>query len=347
MSFAKLNFVEAQTDVATLDLIRLDNPNLDEPIDITSVNAIPQFFGYTNKFRSDSTWSYSYTIMNKAYSNLRFRIHQENIPSGVAIPEDTINIISHNYNNRDRDDWLGFGLSRKLNERWGIGVTTFLTLKSQDLLRETEFLSLQKNEKVLYNPQARFSSQQELQLRSTGLVWKIGVFHKTKNTNFGLSITTARLNIPILNNYVRETIYRDVDASDVALYQNTAYRRKSVYKTPTSIEFGLMQKVGTKHFVYFRKEYFAAISPYQLIKHNDENEANNFFYSTPQQAAKATVNFAFAYEYVINNSMTWMAGFRTDFNYFDETALHKTRDFVPSLGFWDLYHLSTGSSKAY
>ena len=39
-----------------------------------------------------------------------------------------------------------------------------------------------------------------------------------------------------------------------------------------------------------------------------------------------------------------MCGYRSDFNYFDEKALSREENYVSSISYWDLHHISAGFS---
>ena len=62
-------------------------------------------------------------------------------------------------------------------------------------------------------------------------------------------------------------------------------------------------------------------------------------------AKKAVVNFGLGLIRELSAKTSLYAGFSTDFNSFDLAQFNRTEDFVPTLGYWDLYHYSFGLSN--
>jgi hypothetical protein len=61
-------------------------------------------------------------------------------------------------------------------------------------------------------------------------------------------------------------------------------------------------------------------------------------------ANKEIVNFGFGWNRQFTEKFGMMAGFRTDFNNLDKDALNNAKGAIPAITFWNIYHLSAGTT---
>ena len=61
-------------------------------------------------------------------------------------------------------------------------------------------------------------------------------------------------------------------------------------------------------------------------------------------ANKEVWNFGFGWSRQFTEKFGMMAGFRTDFNNLDHEALEEVNGVVPAISYWNIYHISTGTT---
>ena len=61
-----------------------------------------------------------------------------------------------------------------------------------------------------------------------------------------------------------------------------------------------------------------------------------------QTANKRLINVGVGLVHKVVPGIAILAGFHTDFNYYDEQALPREENFVNSISYWNLYHISGG-----
>jgi len=319
--------------------------------------STPQLFAITYGNKKRPNWRTSFGWLTTTYSNIRLRARNE-VETDIysAIPGEEIYIGSWNYRNRVREDWYGFALTRKLGEKIGLGISTFLTMRSYEYIESQDQNILSQNS----GPTSQYESiryiviSDNLDGAAAGLLWKIGLAYEIKDYKFGLTVTTPRAQVGFLASMtLNSSIYSNFTLADSGFsspnYSVLFDRAQSVYKSPWIIDFGVMKNFFNTD-VYLRIGYFGKVPSYELVIPTEPSEISKNLNrisegaGIPYLAQKEVWNIAIGWNRMFTEKFGMMAGFRTDFNYIDVDALNKVKGFTPELSYWNLYHLSGGTN---
>ena len=64
-----------------------------------------------------------------------------------------------------------------------------------------------------------------------------------------------------------------------------------------------------------------------------------------QDASKSILNFGIGFIHILKEGWAVLGGYRTDFNYFNEKDLSRQENYVASISYWDIHHLSSGFTR--
>lgn len=316
------------------------------------VDTTPQIVSGIIKNKKNPDLSITYALLNRNYSFIKMNVNQEMYYN--ILPElegDEIYIANYDYYNRQREDWAGIGMGHKLGKYFGIGISYFFTIRTQDLNRSYNANVIEYFENGDVSSSLASSSFSEIfEYRNVGMLWKIGVNYDKDNLKLGLTITTPKLSLGVIpGDLRRDLITRIPPLTNITPIQSTNQSKvPTVHKLPLVVDLGVEYEFG-KTSVSARIGYSSKIATYSLLKAkppsseiqeilrpNDEN-FNSMF-----DANKALLNVGAGFIHVIKDGWAILGGFRTDFNYFDDKNLSRQENYVPSISYWDLYHVSGG-----
>lgn len=246
---------------------------------------------------------------------------------------------------------FGFGIGKKLNDKWSIGASLLFTWRYQSYERNLltrMFLNNTANTLVSANNMANFSYNN---LRSQ---LKLGVHYNAEKFDIGFAVNSPSLKIIgsgvvaadiTANNILFEGQRRDILANDRQAKLST------VYKSPWSVAGGInfYTKRGQ---LGFAAQYFSALDIYDVLRAKPATfvrppQAYNSIGSDDFLRIKSgnvpVLNWAVGYEYIINDRFTLDASFRTDNSFFDKRIKELT-GIRPDITSWDIYHLALGGS---
>ena len=318
--------------------------------------SVPQLFALTYGSKKRPNWRTSFGLLTTTYSNIRLRARNE-VETEIysESPGNEIYIGTWNYRNRVREDWYGFSLTRKFGEKFGLGVSTFLTMRSYEYIESQD-----QNILALNTSNGTYESTRYIVLSdnmdgaAAGLLWKIGLAYEFKDYKLGLTVTTPRAQLDFLASMtLNSSIYSNVSSADSGLslpnYSIFYGDAQSVYKSPWIVDFGVMKNFFDTD-IYLRIGYFGKVPAYRLVIPTEPSEISQKIYEVsegggiPVIAHKEIWNIAIGWERMFTEKFGLMAGFRTDFNYIDADALEDARGFSPEISYWNLYHISAGSN---
>ena len=354
LAFIDGEYFEGQADVFSIDILDIENAG-GEMVDLEyfSGDVAPSIVAYLKRSKKNNNMTYAFGAMTRYNSNLSFVIEHEQQGNYLS-PDIRKDIFQGQlrYDNRIRESWLMGSFAYKISERIGLGLGSYLFIRTQDYFSSYVASAYPKDERG--NPSQQFSSltsnteEQKYNGRVTGFIFKPAIDVDLDELKLGLTLTTPALSLGLLNNYAFKYQLAYLPDEDVQRnYADSHDRYTGVYKTPFSINFGAEYDFG-KLVLAFSMEWFAKIDPYTMIKKNDKSidpeypTAPDENYAFPMMANKSVTNYGFSLRYEIKEWISLIGSFRTDKNFFDDEALNRSDDFVPNMTYWDLYHITTG-----
>ena len=240
----------------------------------------------------------------------------------------------------------------KITDKIGVGLGAYFFIRTQDYFNSYVASAFPKED--LESPDGLFTAiastneEQKFNARVMGFIFKPAINIDLDEFKMGLTLTTPSISLGLLNNYAYRSQSSILPDEDILLKLSDSHDRFSgVYKTPFSANIGAEYDFG-KLLIGFSMEWFAKIDPYEMIKPNDKSESPEYptapseDYAIPMMANKSITNFGFSVKYEIKDWISYIGSFRTDMNYFDDEALNRYDQFVPSFTYWDLIHITSG-----
>ena len=295
--------------------------------------------------------SVTYAIINLELSSTLFSVQNSmnyNVINSLPGEEQYIGI--YKYHNKKREDWVGFGLARQyFDSKFGIGISQFVTIKTQNFLNNHSAMVFSEDQ-YGNKPIGSHTYYEDFTYSNIGLIWKVGVNYKREKFWIGLTITTPKVNVPMLNGSLLRNKYIDIPSQNELSYKASYLNKvKTVHKTPWMFDVG-SSFIGERHSIYLRFLATSRVEKYSLLKAGtgDEEFINlipgvDDSFKTMQTAVRPVVNIAIGYTRKITDSFAFLGGLRTDFNAYDEKRLPRQSNYVPSIGYLNLYHLSAGT----
>lgn len=332
-------------------------------------NVEPRFVSYMIKSKRFKRWSFEVAFLNNENERLEVTSSiDKKINVLTNSPGDDRYFAFYNYRNQFRDDWIGFGASTKLNDRFIIGMSMFTCLKSLKYTNSIEIdaYPLSDSVKVAGNNNSFYVAGYEenyyLKFNNYRLLWKAGLLYKWESLSIGLAITTPSVGVysdgkRVERHQGQSNITDPVTGEPMPDYLFADYEEKDSvkvsFKTPFSVSAGMTYDFNNgRRVLYLSMEYFFAVDPYRMVEANESELSGSGFegdqYSdwlTYASGAKPVFNFAFGYSWTLNEKLLLKSGFRTDFNY------QKNLDFGDFAGYstvqkinLDRYYLTSGLS---
>ncbi len=247
------------------------------------------------------------------------------------------------------EDWFGVGLAFRLDDNFGIGVTQFSSWHSEglDLSFKKEILYSQNPSNVYASWRSEFDY--DLSIYS-GFLTKVGMSFRTDEFCIGFTYTS-----PVYGMFKASASYAiddqkadfsDGDVDNVEVISN----RKSVpvqdYYTPHAIGLGIDVHINDKLQTSFSAEYFQEITRYTLFEETDDSfdglaTGDADIYVGIQTDNQNVLNVAGGFQYRKNEKITWLGGFRTDFNESNNLLINETANFLSTTP--NVFHISGGS----
>ena len=316
------------------------------------VDTTPQIISGTIKNKKNPDFSITYAIINQSYSFFNVKVNHEMLYDILPnLPGEEIYIGTYDYYNRQREDWAGVGMGHKIGKYFGIGFSYFFTVRSQDLSRSYNANVVEYFDQIdISSSLASSSFREDFEFRNLGMLWKIGLSFEKEKLKLGLNITTPRVNVGLNSGSLRrDLITRIPPLTNVTPIQSTNQDKVgTVHKLPLQIDLGAEYVTG-KTSLSARLGYSNKIAPYSLLKvQPPANEIQEILrpedenFNTMLDANKALLNIGLGFIHIIKEGWAILGGYSTDFNYFDDTQLSRQNNYVPSISYWDIHHISGG-----
>jgi len=242
------------------------------------------------------------------------------------------------------EQWIGLGLAYNLGDNIGIGVSQFSVWHSQNYSLEIENEIQASNAPNTISQFSRNASNYRFSLNSA-FISKLGFSYKSEKFNFGLTYTSPLYGILqksasySLENQIVDTV--NEQTSSTSNRNNTSNVQ---YKTPHSIGMGIDLHSRTTT-ISISSEYFFGIDEYSIL--NEVSDSYNGLSTVPNETLfrvksenEAVLNFAVGIQKEMSERITWVVGFRTDYNPKNKLEINNNPVYLGILG--NVYHLSGG-----
>jgi len=311
-------------------------------IDFTDSRAYvtPRFLSYMIKLKKLPNWSLEFVFLSNANfqtSNVTY------VDMDIDILKNTPGVERYsafsNYVNRARDDYFGVGGSRKLGENWSVGLSMFVSAKTNYYsyfvdIEAGPIQNISTYDDALSYFTARYTEQEMQKFNDYRLLWKVGVLYKTDNLGFGINITTPSLGgiysdgKRLMRKRSQSNITNEQTGEPIPNYLITDYKEKKDVevndKSPFSIAAGVTYHSPDKtKSLYTTVEYFAKIEPYRVAQADESNflargtileGLSRDEWLSFVDGARSVFNVGIGYRWIVKKDLMILSGFRTDFN---------------------------------
>lgn len=263
---------------------------------------------------------------------------------GTEIATGFLNILA-----TTREDLVGAGASYAIDDRSSIGFTLFASLFNQRYVRSTDlglFADPDLNSGVV--TLASNTVTERADLFNWGVVSKVGYFHQAELTKWGVTVT-----LPRLSSHYKDGVYY---LSSTELSEGQPVKKSLLYgedlptafHSPWLLDLGIETKAGTAVWA-FRVGCASGVDPYDRISLSPQDDLiqgvlrpDDGSFRRVRSASKPVVNAGVGAQFRISPAADLLAGFRTDMNHLDRSALDRSSDITGTFSYWDLYHVSCG-----
>ncbi len=273
-------------------------------------------------------------------------------------------------NTRVSENMVAFALSYRLTDKWSIGYSNQVTLRTHTFSK-TELARM-----ILNNAAATLVSTSEVQnieytnLRYSG---KFGIAYKSGNWSAGIAITSPSM---VLSG--SGTVARDVTASNLTVNIQTNPNKapvfsrvnisandrqtglKTTYKSPLAIAAGFAYN-NKKTLFAVSAEWFNSVAQYNIMSPQDNlfKRPTNLALDGSEflkinESNKSVINVAIGFQQVISPKLSLSTGFRTNNSFYDRTydnrVIQTTRTTLSNnplnldISSWNIYHFVFGGT---
>lgn len=240
-----------------------------------------------------------------------------------------------NYRNKISEDWIGFGLSYKITDKFQIGITQGLTIRSQT--QATFINGRATNYSQNLDNQLQYNSFNEYKTSHPSVNTKLGLLWHRVNYSIGITVTTPSY-VSLLDSGSYQLIEPQFsDGEFIDVFEETKDGLSSSFKTPWSFGLGGFYTFYKQDKLYFSLERFNKIDPYPILLNTDSEIQFRLL-----DASKSVTNVALGYENKMSETFTLLCGLRTDFNSNLKYELPEEGDIDLFNFSWNIFHVTAG-----
>ena len=267
-----------------------------------------------------------------------------------------------------RNDFLGFGGSRKINDHFYFGTSLFISFKSLYSAYVANLNAYPVDPVIINGNQipfftATYKENELVKFNDYRVLMKFGLLYKKSGFSVGINVTTPSVGgiysdgKRLRRERSQSNITNPATGLPLEDYILTDYAEtkevKVNSKTPLSIAAGCtLYNADKKRHLFTTIEYFAPVEPYRMVQATenpdlaggsatenvDGDEWLNFV-----DGAKPVLNVALGIRGYIKENLMFMGGFKTNFSYKNHLDIYPFQQdkMVKSVDL-DYYHLSGG-----
>jgi len=328
--------------VFNYDHLKLSNPTIAEREGITSsrFDAVAALIAGELRlgFLGDSHLAYSF--MNR--HNFDIRLTDEAIVTDFDQPSlEDVDLLAGNvgYETKLSEYWAGVTWAKPLGGGFGIGISTFVSVRTQRARGNVEFQELNDDGKATV-----YSRLRDYDYDSWRVLPKIGLGWEGDDAwSLGLTVTAPGLKLwgsgdeSINRSLVSQTELPDgIDPTQIAV--DSQRDIPSNFNSPWAIAVGAAYLFSSSTRAHFSVEWFSSNNRTILAAHPFVPQTGGDpIDPSVVLSMKSLVNAGVGIEHVFSEKLTGYTSFRTDFSGAEEPVPTET-----TFAIWDLYHLGAG-----
>ena len=328
-------------------------------------NVLPSYLSFYLKSKKNDRWSFQIALLTRDKNDF-------DVTESITGTSDIYPSIpgTEGYSNlystiiRYNDVWIGGGASYKISDKFSVGLSSFISIKSLDnkLTKSINIIpnydSLQSSDPDAIYQYANARQISSYKVTSYNLQTKIGLQYRTGHWSLGLNVTLPSLQLygngSIYGEFGTNNIYDGINETliDDFLAVGSGKELNVQYKDPLSIAIGVNHSSNQgKDMLGVSLEYFHDISPYRMIDATEvpvfiaPNISSENDLLSVWNGARSLINVAVGYRKFINPRLTLLGGLRTDFDYLkDYTLVEDDQVSIRHLDYYtDVIHLTLGA----
>ena len=267
-------------------------------------------------FLNDHRFSYSVLTRNSFDFGTLFRTEEE----GEIIenmPGEEFFVGQVEIDSKFNDLWLGLTWAFQLNTKSSLGVTMFVSSKSDERLFDMRMQAISKDSGNV----AILNTSREINYNTYGLIWKLGyAIEISKTVSFGLTVTTPKANLGGSGEFITQEFLTGIDTTgdginDDLFIANAQEGLSADSKLPWSVGAGFGLSFG-KLVISISGEYFSEIPKYTIIQTDPftaQSTGETLTYSLVDELS-SVINYGLGLSYNFNEGFSAFLSFATDYS---------------------------------
>ncbi len=239
------------------------------------------------------------------------------------------------------ENWFGLSWAYPVHQKIGIGATTYLAVRSQNLrnsLNVSRVSPIREGATAIVTDEFRYTN-----LR---LLWKLGVAVDLTPLTLGLTVTTPSVRLSSSGRSFVERSLNDVVPEGggdpvTELIANRQDDRPGTYENPLSVAVGAQYRLDRTSF-YFTAEWFDSVDEFAVVEAEDfVGQTTGDTISTDwTQRWRSITNWGLGIEYEISDGLDLYGAFFTDRSAIEQPVAEVNL----ATASWDIYHVSAGAA---
>jgi hypothetical protein len=315
--------------------------DLDLQLSDLNLGVAPGYFAglMPFKFLGNHVLGYSFLTRYKFDANLRAAGSGTTDVIGDPTPEDFF--VELQATSKLSESWAGLTWSAPLGPRLGLGVTGFVTIRSQ---KGRATLNGQAFEPAATSGAISLFDE-GFTYYHYGVLAKLGATYDWMGVSFGITATTPRLGVLGKGETVLNTVVagQDLDGdstNDLLWIGNVQKDLPVTYKSPWSVAGGASYSFG-KTSIHGTLEWFDDVPAYDVLASEPfvAQSTGDTLRLEVSQELQSVVNFGVGVERVFTPSFSLSASFRSD-----NSAIKGDGRTDVSAASWNIYFVTVGSN---
>lgn len=313
----------------------------DLKLNSSRIGTAPSLYAGMMDFESLNNHRITYAYLTRYESKLNLRTTiVSKYSSDPNSGEENDAIFDYRLDEDLSEPWFGITWSYKVQEKLGIGISTFATFRDHRINYSTLGEVVSPDGNILITLGTR-----DLKYSNYRLLWKLGFTFDFIGLSFGFTVTTPSIEVYSSGSAGLNLTYigGDVDNNGItdtliaATYQDNL---DSDYPTPLSIGIGTTHKIDHTR-IYLSAEWFSKVNKFEVLNTKDfySQTSGQLVPFTITHEARAVLNFGVGIEHFFSKNFSYYGSFTTDYSSKDSDS--GTNLSVTS---WNIYHIMTGAN---
>jgi len=235
------------------------------------------------------------------------------------------------------DTWAGLAYAHPLNPHVGVGVTTFVSVRSHRARFATLGQAIDSAADV-----AVLSGSRDFDYNNWSVLWKAGITLQYPAWSLGFTVTTPNVKLFGSGSAGRDLTFVDQGVTTQPSSVATDYQEgvASTYHLPLSIGAGGSYAFGPTR-LHFSVEWFDAVNASRVLATETfmSQSTGETLTDDVIQESKSVVNFGVGIEHHFSPKLAAYGAFRTDKSPLPDSSASNS-----AMSHWDLTHVSGGAA---